>query len=792
MASPATLGWDAFLSHNSADKARVRRLAKALESRGVRVWFDEVSIAAGVSIPSAVEEGVDGSRTMILCLSPNFLASEWTSAERSAMQFADPANRSHSLLPVRFSRCILPKNLAHLKYIDYLRHSEKAVDEIVAALNLGSPGEPSPEHPIAVMLDEVKELEKIGDDRAALQRAREVRDLAESAALDAAPNGPLLARARDAYGRALLFQHGDLDEIWQVACAAVATPGIDEDPDVQFYALMTKAEAATATGRIRLAGGALGAAAELLDAMSDPKAARRTLLQVRAQVEARSGRPKEGIALYDEAAGEFMNLLVVETDPTRVRKLKRGVATCLNNKALLLRDIGDTDGALRALVDASRWYAEADSPVDEAVSRLLLARGSFATGDERRGWEELDRATALSRGAGFNQGLIECLELQGGAHATAGAIDRAIAAFDEGVALANAAGDDRGVMSFHWKLATLASDFRPDRESALRHLSLARDSAVAAGDVQAASEIALERDALSGSGSNAESLRAGVIAVLQKELQDTEVPARAAYLLARLASEQRMAGDLEVARAAFVRARRAFEELGDDMNVGKVLVSTADVEMALGKHAEPTRLLNEAVTIIAGRGYWEVEVGARVCLARLALADGDPHTARQLLDEAAAVANTQQIRSEMEAIESLGREVDRFLEFHAVPEMSLSDLGTELSKLVALPFTEDGPLLRFWFYWRAPILLANLRADPKAAALIVSSDAGAIRAARDDFAVLFETGVFASTEPFADGPMAVDFVRFPADWPIPECVGFRPAVMIPLGGEDQPTDAPDE
>lgn len=792
MASAPKPGWDVFLSHNSADRARVRRLAKALETRGVRVWFDEVAIPAGSSIPLAVEEGVDGSRVMILCLSPNFLASEWTSAERSAMQFADPANRNRSLLPVRFGRCALPKNLAHLKYIDYLRHSDKAVDDIVAALNLGSPGPPPPKHPIAVMLDEVKELDSTGDDRAALQRAREARDLAESAVGDAAPNGPLLARARKAYAQELLFRHGDLDEIWQVACAAVATPGIEEDPDVQFGALITKAEAATATGRIRLADGALRAASDLMVEMPDPKAARRMLLQVRAQVEARRGRPKEGIALYDEAAGEFMSLLAVEADAARVRKVKRGVATCLNNKALLLRDIGDTDAALRALVEANRWYAEADSPVDEAVSRLLLARGSFATGDERGGWEALDRATALSRAAGFDDGLIECLELRGSAHATTGAIDEAIAAFDEGVAVATAAGDDRGVMSFHWKLATLARDFRPDKESALRHLSLAHNSALAVGDMQAASEIALERDALSDGGGNAESLRSGLIASLQQELQDTEVPARAAYLLARLGSEQRMAGELEAARTVFVRARRAFEELGDVVNVGKVLLSTAEVEMALGMYAEPTRLLNEALTIIAGRGNWEVEVGARVCLARLVLADGDPRTARQLLDDATVIANSQRMHSEMETIESMGRDVDRFLDLHAVPELSLTELGTELSKLVSLPYTDDGPLLRLWFYWRGPVLLANLRADPKAAALIVSSDAGAISAARDDFAVLFETGAFGSTEPFADGPMAVDSVWFPADWPIPECVGFRPAVMIPLGGDDQPTEAPDE
>ncbi|WP_157098462.1 toll/interleukin-1 receptor domain-containing protein [Chlorobaculum limnaeum] len=37
--------YDVFLSHNSADKSRVRALAERLRSAGLRVWFDERVIA---------------------------------------------------------------------------------------------------------------------------------------------------------------------------------------------------------------------------------------------------------------------------------------------------------------------------------------------------------------------------------------------------------------------------------------------------------------------------------------------------------------------------------------------------------------------------------------------------------------------------------------------------------------------------------------------------------------------------------------------------------------------------
>jgi hypothetical protein len=33
--------YDGFLSHNQADKLRVRRLAERLRTAGLRAWFDE-------------------------------------------------------------------------------------------------------------------------------------------------------------------------------------------------------------------------------------------------------------------------------------------------------------------------------------------------------------------------------------------------------------------------------------------------------------------------------------------------------------------------------------------------------------------------------------------------------------------------------------------------------------------------------------------------------------------------------------------------------------------------------
>jgi site-specific recombinase XerD len=47
---PAEFSYDVFLSHNSEDKAVVRRLAERLRAKGLRVWFDAAGIVALIDV----------------------------------------------------------------------------------------------------------------------------------------------------------------------------------------------------------------------------------------------------------------------------------------------------------------------------------------------------------------------------------------------------------------------------------------------------------------------------------------------------------------------------------------------------------------------------------------------------------------------------------------------------------------------------------------------------------------------------------------------------------------------
>ena len=61
--------FDLFLSHSAKDKAVVRPLAERLRKDGVQVWFDEWEIKPGDSIPAKIEEGLERSRVLVLCMS---------------------------------------------------------------------------------------------------------------------------------------------------------------------------------------------------------------------------------------------------------------------------------------------------------------------------------------------------------------------------------------------------------------------------------------------------------------------------------------------------------------------------------------------------------------------------------------------------------------------------------------------------------------------------------------------------------------------------------------------------
>jgi hypothetical protein len=103
----------------------VRRLAERLKTAGVRVWLDEWSSRRGHH-RAEVDEGLEQSRVLMLCISPTALASGWVAPERSTAVHRDPSNAGRRFIPLLLGDCDLPDTLGLYKYVDVREESEAA------------------------------------------------------------------------------------------------------------------------------------------------------------------------------------------------------------------------------------------------------------------------------------------------------------------------------------------------------------------------------------------------------------------------------------------------------------------------------------------------------------------------------------------------------------------------------------------------------------------------------------------------------------------------------------------
>ena len=111
---------DVFLSHSSHDTDVVRELAERLRGDGVRVWFDEWEIKLGDSVPKKIDDGLEQSRVLVLCLSEHAFASDWATLESQTFRFRDPLNRQRRFIPLRLDGTPIKGSLAQFLSINWL------------------------------------------------------------------------------------------------------------------------------------------------------------------------------------------------------------------------------------------------------------------------------------------------------------------------------------------------------------------------------------------------------------------------------------------------------------------------------------------------------------------------------------------------------------------------------------------------------------------------------------------------------------------------------------------------
>ena len=125
---PGEFQYDVFLSHSAKDKAVVRPLAERLRADGVKVWFDEWAPVGRDSVEptkrrAKIEEGLENSRVLVLCMSANAFGSDWAQLEsgtcgRGNLPFRDLLNKERRFLPLRLDDAPIKGSLAQFLYIN--------------------------------------------------------------------------------------------------------------------------------------------------------------------------------------------------------------------------------------------------------------------------------------------------------------------------------------------------------------------------------------------------------------------------------------------------------------------------------------------------------------------------------------------------------------------------------------------------------------------------------------------------------------------------------------------------
>ena len=125
MSNP-TFTCDVFLSHSAKDKPVVRPLEDWLVAvcKHLKVWFDEWVLKPGDSIPAKIEEGLENSRVLVLCMSANAFGSDWAQLEagtygRGNLPFRDALNQERRFISLRLDDAPIKGSLAQFPYINW-------------------------------------------------------------------------------------------------------------------------------------------------------------------------------------------------------------------------------------------------------------------------------------------------------------------------------------------------------------------------------------------------------------------------------------------------------------------------------------------------------------------------------------------------------------------------------------------------------------------------------------------------------------------------------------------------
>lgn len=113
-----------FISYSREDQDFAARLCNDLILFGIEVWYDELSIPAGDSIPGAIQIGLSKSDCVLLIVSHHSVSSRWVIEELNSTLYSAISTGTPFVLPVLLDTCEIPPMIRHRKCINFSNADE--------------------------------------------------------------------------------------------------------------------------------------------------------------------------------------------------------------------------------------------------------------------------------------------------------------------------------------------------------------------------------------------------------------------------------------------------------------------------------------------------------------------------------------------------------------------------------------------------------------------------------------------------------------------------------------------
>lgn len=151
MTTREPMRWQAFIAYADVDREWTRCLAENLYRIGLNIFYDGWELIPGDVFVTKIDEGLAGSRTGLLVVSPRSLAYPWVDEQYAAILTAT-VRRKGRLIPILLGEARLPPMLATRHAIDFTGLSgdryEQRVRELANAILAHRPHRPHRGQPI--------------------------------------------------------------------------------------------------------------------------------------------------------------------------------------------------------------------------------------------------------------------------------------------------------------------------------------------------------------------------------------------------------------------------------------------------------------------------------------------------------------------------------------------------------------------------------------------------------------------------------------------------------------------